>query len=159
MKRRAFHMLALLSCFALALPGCNEEPPTHQRVTIAGKTFNLELALTPAQIERGLMFRETLPDDGGMLFVFPGAQVRSFWMKNCLIPIDVVFLDPAGRIVSIREMTPPEPDTPDSEQEHYSSRWPAQFAIELYGGRADKLGLKTNQIIQLPLEELKDLVR
>lgn len=142
-----------------ALTACNEKTPTHQQVTLANKSFNLELALTDAQIERGLMHRDSLPDDGGMLFVFPDAQVRSFWMKNCLIPIDVIYLDPTGRIVSIQNMTPPDPNTPENELPLYSSRWRAQFAIELFGGRADKLGLKTDQIIKLPLEYLKNLVR
>ena len=67
--------------------------------------FRPELALTPAQQRRGLMFRKTAPADG-MLFVFPRATSGGFWMKNTLVPLRIVFFDTAGRSVRRLEMTP-----------------------------------------------------
>jgi uncharacterized membrane protein (UPF0127 family) len=67
----------------------------------------LELAVTPEEIGTGLMFRPSLPDDQGMLFLFEVERVPSFWMKNTLIPLDLVFLDGRGRIVEIIENAQP----------------------------------------------------
>lgn len=160
--RRPLIVVALLLAAVSALIGCgNAAPSTPKRMSIelAGQTFTMDLALTNAQIRRGLMGVESLPDDRGMLFVFPDEQRRSFWMKNCLIPLDAIFLDSDGRIVSIRHMSPPPPDRPDYALQRYSSRWPAQFAIEIRGGLADELGLETGQQLDLPLERLKAMVR
>ncbi|MBI1370855.1 MAG: DUF192 domain-containing protein [Planctomycetes bacterium] len=146
--------LALL----LLLVGCKETPtapPDKIQVTLGGQTISLELALTEAQIEHGLMERATLDANAGMIFVFKDAAVRDFWMKNCLIPIDVIFTDSTGRVVSIRTMT--VPDKGDALPPSYSSYWPAQFAVELNGGRAAELGIHEGDRLDLPVDELKRL--
>ena len=70
------------------------------------KTFNLELATTPAQRQRGLMFRDSLPQDGGTIFVFDEPEVLSFWMRNTRIPLDIAYIDSEGRILDILPLEP-----------------------------------------------------
>ncbi len=136
----------------------NGEKPVLEQVILNGHAVMMELALTPDQRARGLMGREALADDEGMLFVYPDrdpypAEV-SFWMKDCLIPIDVIFISREGKIVSIHEMEPPAPGTPDEDLPAYPSGGPVQFAIELRGGLAGELGLETGRLIDLRADYL-----
>jgi uncharacterized membrane protein (UPF0127 family) len=162
-RRRAATAAAIVAVVAItsvALPSCDQEAvPTNQKVTLGSKEYNLELALTEAQISRGLMFRESLADDGGMLFVFRGEALRQFWMKNCLIDLDALFMDRTGLIVHKVRMYAPDPNIPEQDLPRYSSKYPAQFVIELAAGTADKLGLKPGDRVSLPIERLKELVR
>ncbi|MCZ7600205.1 MAG: DUF192 domain-containing protein [Gammaproteobacteria bacterium] len=73
-------------------------------VAIGGETFTLELALDAAARSRGLMYRDHIAADGGMLFVFPNVARRHFWMKNCPVDMDILFLDDDGVITTIMEM-------------------------------------------------------
>ena len=99
-------------------------PPGQAWVILETDTVQAEVARTPEQREQGLMYREDLPGGKGMLFVFPDVQIRSFWMKNTFIPLDIAYLDADLRIVDIRAM---EPESLDS---HPSSS-PAMFALEV----------------------------
>ncbi len=146
-------MLLLLA----TLGGCEGEAggDKYEWVTINDQKFKLELAITEDQIQTGLMNRASLGENEGMLFIFGEARPRRFWMKNCLIPIDVIYLDPQGRVVSMLEMKPPAKGTPDDEQIYYPSQYPAQFAIELNGGMARKLKVEMGQKIPLDLRGLK----
>ncbi|MGH9161416.1 MAG: DUF192 domain-containing protein [Vicinamibacteraceae bacterium] len=72
-----------------------------------GVQVSLEVAATEEERQRGLMFREELAPDVGMIFVFPEPGANGFWMKNTLIPLDMFWLEPDGRIVAIRESVPP----------------------------------------------------
>lgn len=124
-----------------------------EQVVLNGHTVEMELAVTPVQRETGLMGREALADDEGMLFVMPDedpfpAEI-GFWMKDCLIPIDVIFINREGIITAIHEMQPPEPGTPDHELPVYYSNGPVQFAIELRGGLAAEIGLNVGDLIEL----------
>ncbi|NVO55369.1 DUF192 domain-containing protein [Rhodobacteraceae bacterium B1Z28] len=74
--------------------------------------FNIELAVTPQERSRGLMFRESLPDRSGMLFVFDPPQPVAFWMKNTLIPLDMIFLDQTGTVTRVHEGAVPGDLTP-----------------------------------------------
>jgi len=143
----------------LGLVGCDPAPAGYQRVIIQGERFDLELAVTPEAREKGLMGRESVPEDGGMLFVFPDLARRGFWMKNCLTDIDLIFLDARGNVTAVHAMTPEPLDTPDSQLTIYSSDYPAQFAVELRGGKAAELGVEPGERIDLPLEKLKRLAR
>jgi uncharacterized protein len=132
-------------------------------VLLQGRKFTMELALTDEQRATGLMGRESLADDRGMLFVFPDtkpfpAEV-SFWMKNCLMPIDVIFISREGKITAIHEMHPPLPGTPDNELTVYPSNGRVQFAIELRGGLAEELGLQVGDDLELRLDYLIGLAR
>jgi len=132
-------------------------------VELGGRLFELELALTDEERMQGLMFRDEIAENGGMIFVYPPVEpfpaVLNFWMKNCLVPIDVIFLNPKGIITAIHEMQPPEPSTSDDELIRYSSNLPAQFAIELRGGMAAELGLTAGSRVELPMDELLKLAR
>ncbi len=136
--------------------------PTHQEIAIGGETWMLELALDDDSIRRGLMHRETIPDDGGMLFIFPDSDYRSFWMAYCLVDIDLIFLDGRGTITALHEMKiEPPRETGESELaynarlKNYESAFPARFAIELPAGSIERLQLRVNQNIPLDLDALK----
>lgn len=138
-----------------------EEEILFEEVELAGRVFKLELALTDEERALGLMWRELLAEDQGMLFVYPDREPYptelGFWMKNCLIPIDVIFLSRNGYITAIHEMQPPEPGTPDQELAGYYSEGPAQFAIEIRGGLAAELGLQEGDYINLSGDYLMGL--
>ncbi|MFP4355158.1 MAG: DUF192 domain-containing protein [Phycisphaerae bacterium] len=112
------------------------EPPT---VTINGHTFQVELALTEPQRRTGLMGRTELAEDRGMLFVFGRAQPLSFYMKNCEIPLDVAFIDASKRIVKIHTM---QVEWDRVGRRNYHSGADVQYALEVYGGVLEKLGIK-----------------
>ncbi len=130
---------------------------------LGGRLFELELALTDEARTQGLMYRDKIAENGGMIFVYPPTEpfpaVLNFWMKNCLVPIDVIFLNPKGIITAIHEMQPPEPGMSDDELTRYSSKLPAQFAIELRGGMAAELGLTTGSRVGLPMDDLLNMAR
>ena len=97
-------------------------------IKVDGISVRIELAQTPKEQEQGLMFREHLPENQGMLFVYPYPQILSFWMRNTFIPLDIAFIDHKGLIVSIQQMQPLE------EEKSYVSPVPAQYALEMNQG-------------------------
>jgi uncharacterized membrane protein (UPF0127 family) len=153
---------------AASITGCEQAgTPVEggiERVEIGGRTFNLELAMTPASRTLGLGGRESVPEDGGMLFVFPDAQQRTFWQYGCLTAIDIAFVDPIGYVTAIHTM-PTEPPRGESESDFayrnrlpsYPSRYRAQFAIELAPGMFESLGIKEGDRLSIPMERLKTL--
>jgi uncharacterized membrane protein (UPF0127 family) len=159
--------LALLA--AMLCAGCGGgNGPAFETVTIRGETFELEVAADEPSRVRGLMDRPSIPAGGGMLFIFPDANIRSFWMANCLVDIDVIFLDSQGRITAqhrMKALSPRREDESDFEyqgrmrQEEYSSMFAAQFAIELKAGTLDRLDLEFQERIDLDLPRLKALPR
>lgn len=108
-----------------------------QRIIIAGVPLFIETAQTDDERQRGLMFRESLPHDQGMLFVFPTAEIQSFWMRNTFIPLDIAFISSAGIIVDIQHMKPVD------ESMLYTSRAPALYALEVTAGWFTKHGIET----------------
>ncbi len=139
-----------------------------EAVTIAGHTFCLELSADLPSRGQGLMNRQSIAEEGGMLFVFPGADIRSFWMANCLVDIDLIFLDPMGRVTATHRMVtlpPRRADEPVLDYERraraqsYFSRLPAQFAVELKSGWLDRLGVAVDDKIELDLARLKASAR
>jgi uncharacterized membrane protein (UPF0127 family) len=105
--------------------------------------FYLELAITPDEHEKGLMFRRDLPDDWGMLFIYPDEAPRSFWMQNTFISLDMVFIDAGGEVVNIVEEAVPLTRTPRR------STGPARYVLEIRGGLAAELGLEAGQQVEL----------
>lgn len=112
--------------------------------TGAEHNFNVELALTPGQQKRGLMFRTHLDADSGMLFWFgPQEEERSFWMKNTLIPLDIVFIKQDGTIHHIHENAQPGDVTTG-----ILSNGPVSAVLEINAGRAAELGLKPGDKVE-----------
>ena len=98
--------------------------------------FEIEIADTPTSRMQGLMFREKLDADKGMLFVFDKVSLQSFWMQNTLIPLDMIFIKSDGTIAKIHPMAKPKDLT------MISSGRPVKAVLEINGGQAEKLGLK-----------------
>jgi len=107
--------------------------------------FMVELALTPAQQSQGLMFREDMAADHGMLFVFSDVRPHSFWMKNTLIPLDIIFIRADATIAHIAERTIPLSETPIPSGE------PVRSVLELNGGATERLGIKVGDRVSHPL--------
>ena len=123
-------------------------PEDAGQAVLAGRVFDLEIADTPEERRRGLSHRAHLPADAGMLFVFDAELALSFWMKDTLLPLDVLFLDKVRRIVDIQTMTP-QPGAADAELKVYPSRQPAMYALEINAGTAEKLGLTIGMAVEL----------
>ena len=98
--------------------------------------FEVELAVTPEQQARGLMHREEMAADAGMLFVFEPVRPVSFWMRNTLISLDMLFVGADGRIVNIGERTVP------LSEESVPSDGPVRAVLEINGGLSDMLGIR-----------------
>ncbi len=160
--------LALLALL-LALPSCDQGEADTRVVEIRGREFVLELALDEATRQKGLMGREYIAPEGGMLFVFPeaGREPRGFWMGHCRTDIDIIFLDAGQRITAMHHMQQERPIRPgETEAEYerslprYSSRLPTQFAIELAGGTLETFEppLKVGERLVFEAEDLKERV-
>ncbi|MEM6459992.1 MAG: DUF192 domain-containing protein [Planctomycetota bacterium] len=147
-----FTVLAVCAC-------AGDETTGTQRVEIADKTFTLELAMTRQTRYRGLSGRDHVADDGGMLFVFPNEARREFVMRDCLVPIDILFLDPTGRVMNTHAMAVEPPDTPERRLRRYPSDGPTSLAIELAGGTVARLGVTPGDTVALPVLELKRRAR
>ncbi|RDE06973.1 DUF192 domain-containing protein [Sphingomonas aracearum] len=159
--RAAFLPALAAGLIAAALPGCTpgtanataEAKQTLLPVTVTGAkgvhTFKVEVAKTPAEQERGLMFRTDIPQDGGMLFYpYPAAggppQVASFWMKNTPSALDLIFIRADGTIATIAENAVPFSEAPIGSGE------PVAAVLELLGGRAAALGIAEGDKVSWP---------
>jgi uncharacterized membrane protein (UPF0127 family) len=108
--------------------------PGHAWIIFGKDTVVAEVARTPEDREQGLMYRQEVPDGTGMLFVFDDAQVRSFWMQNTYVGLDIAFLDASFNVVDIQQM---EPMTTDPHE----STAPAMFALEVRKGWFEEHGI------------------
>ncbi len=140
--RNVLAVVALL--LAMPMAGCSQNAGEAEGVqtipvtiAAAGKAhvFNVEVARTDEEQDRGLMFRTNLPANGGMIFPFKKPRIGSFWMKNTLIPLDMFFIRADGSIDRIAENTIPE------SLEPVVSGGEVSAVLELAGGTAAKLGI------------------
>ena len=104
-------------------------------VTIAGHKATIEVASTDAQRSNGLMHRRMLPENRGMLFIFPDIAMHGMWMMNTYVPLSVAFLDREGRIINIEDMQPQTQNT-------HSAAKPAKYALEMNLGWFAKRNIK-----------------
>ena len=134
-------VLMLITCAACASDGPSVE--------LGGKTFAVEIADTSEKQALGLMFRDSMEADQGMLFIFPKEVPRSFWMKNTRIPLDIMYFDKERKMVSISADTPPCKVT---RCPSYPSTGPAMYVLELNAGAAKKLGVGEGDTLTLKLD-------
>lgn len=150
----------VLAVLALAVSGYlamqRMVTPTGQSITLAvdadplvaetrggDKTFTIEIADDPGEREQGLMFRESMDDDHGMLFIFERPQVASFWMRNTPMPLDLLFVGQDGRVKSIKQ------GEPFSEAVIASSE-PVRFVLELKAGISKAAGISNGDLLRHP---------
>ncbi len=134
-------VLMLVSCVA-----CASGDPS---VVLGGKRFKVEIADTQEEQALGLMFRESMPADEGMIFLFPNEAQRGFWMKNTRIPLDIMYFDKDLKMVSISADTPP---CRVSRCPSYPSSKPAMYVLELNAGTASELGVGPGDRLTLDLD-------
>jgi uncharacterized membrane protein (UPF0127 family) len=120
----------------------------HVTLTVAGRTVTAELAITPAERGRGLMHRTELGENDGMLFLFPTSEPRTFWMRNTLIALDIIYLDEDGVVLNVEEAPP------GVERPGFHSRGPARMVLELNRGWSKAAGLEPGARIEVPPDVL-----
>ncbi len=104
-------------------------------VVLGDDTVFAEVAATAEERREGLMYREDLPEGTGMLFVFPDEAMRSFWMSNTYLPLDIAFISSSNRVVDIKQMEPEDTDLTDSDA-------PAMYALEVIQGWFESQGIE-----------------
>lgn len=114
------------------------------------RPVTIEIADTPQERAQGLMFRRDLPAGRGMLFIYEHPQPVSFWMRNTLIPLDLIFLDTQGVIRHIHRMARPLDETPIPGAAIGDPRPERLMVLEIAGGEADRLGLAVGQAMAHP---------
>jgi len=107
--------------------------------------FAVELAITPQEQAKGLMFRESLPRMGGMLFVYAQERDVSFWMRNTVIPLDMLFIDVEGRVLRVHDNAIPLDETP------IRAGGPTIAVLEINGGLAETLGIEAGAEVRSPV--------
>lgn len=129
---------AMLCCAACAVG--------QSYVELKGQRFAVEIADTQEKQALGLMFRDSLPDDHGMLFIFPREAPRSFWMKNTRIPLDIMYFGSDLALVSVSENAQP---CRVRQCPGYPSAGPAKYVLELNAGKASELGVAPGDTLTL----------
>ena len=148
MKGRLVPILLLL--LILAPAGCRQKQASLLPVTsmqIGAERFDLEMAVSPHDQEVGLMHRDSLDPDHGMIFPFPMEQTQRFWNHDVHFPLDLIFLGASANVVSLKHMDAYNEKTVASDA-------PAQYVIELNAGTVARLGVKVGDHLDLPKDVL-----
>jgi uncharacterized protein len=151
MRRRLQFFLSTLAFVAFAMAAALESPSAVelQPLEIVSKTgvhtFAVEMAVTPEDQARGLMFRRELPEGQGMLFDFQREQPATFWMKNTYVSLDMIFIRADGRILRIAENTVP------LSEALVPSGGPVRAVLEVVAGTARKLGIAPGDRVAHPI--------
>ncbi len=150
-SRRRFLSLAALTALVL-FTACGNNDSKHAAspktaddrfaIKVGERVVQMQLALLPAETQRGLMHRKSMGENEGMLFVFDRPQQMSFWMRNTLIPLDIGYLDPAGELKEIYPMYP-------HDENPVASRGRMQFALEMNQGWFRAAGVKPGAKLDL----------
>jgi hypothetical protein len=123
---------------------CPFQLPTAT-IHVNGYALEVELAATPDARVCGLSNRVALPDNSGMLFIYPTLRLRTFWMKNTFIPLSIAFLDDSGLVISIQHMTPMQTD------ERYRSPQSVRYALEVNQSWFAEHGIGVGDIVEMKL--------
>ena len=139
------HSLALLLCSTLLLTtACAGE---GRWVELGGERYRVEVADGHEERARGLMFRDSLEEGHGMLFIHDREERQAYWMKNTRIPLDILYFDASLQLVSQQRNVPP--CSAGDRCPSYPSQAPALYVLELNAGEADRLELKEGIVLQL----------
>ncbi len=114
------------------------------KITIGGVPALVEVAATPQDRQKGLMYRTKLGENEGMLFVFPSPEFQSFWMKNTLIPLDLGYFDSFGKLTDVHTMSP------DNGASFYNSSGRILYAVEMNAGWYKKNNIRRSAKLELP---------
>ncbi len=142
-NRKLIVVLVIVSIIGIAM-GLNlhldksPNPKSTASVTINNARVFVEVAQTPAEKQKGLMFREYMAEDEGMLFILDSTGIYSFWMKNTLIPLDLIWFDENWRIVDIKQNVPPCTVPTDQRCPSYTPKLPVRYTLEVNGGWVEK---------------------
>ncbi len=115
--------------------------PRLTELRVGGETVRVEIADDPEERRRGLMHRDSLPEDTGMLFVYSEERTLSFWMRNTRIPLDIAYVDQRGVIVDVQTMSP-------QSDRLYESAAPAMYALEMEAGWFEEHGVSVGDRIE-----------
>lgn len=141
-------LIAALSALAVLLPGLAAAACAPETVEVRGPAgmarFTVDVADDGAERAQGLMFRESMPASAGMLFVYEAPQRASFWMKNTLIPLDMIFADETGRVTRVHENAVPHDTTPIDGGDA------VRFVLEINGGLAARMGIEAGAELRHP---------
>jgi uncharacterized membrane protein (UPF0127 family) len=149
-SRRRFLPLFAVATFALlAACGNTEKKPVEPKsvedrfpIKVGDQTVQMQVAILPAETQKGLMYRKALGADEGMIFLFDRPQQMSFWMRNCEIPLDIGYFDPDGKLKEVYPMYP-------HDERPVESLGVRRFALEMNQGWYRKNGLKPGDAIDL----------
>ncbi len=137
--------IVLFSIFLLS--GGKASPDSNKKslvpLTVKGKTIWVEVVKTEEDKTKGLMFRDDLGRDEGMLFVYDREEILTFWMKNTPLPLSIAFLDSRGKVVDLQDMTPFSIKT-------HASAYPARYALEMNQGWFKRNGVSVGDTIKIP---------
>ncbi|MBW2984602.1 DUF192 domain-containing protein [Candidatus Woesearchaeota archaeon] len=131
----------ILIIFLILLIGCTA--PENQ-VCFEDNCFEVELAITQNEHNKGLMYREHLDKDKGMLFIFEQPDDYGFWMKNTLVPLDIIWIDENREVIFISKDTQPCEEDPCPS---VNPGKPAKYVLELNAGTADEIGLAEGDLL------------
>ncbi|WP_332700506.1 DUF192 domain-containing protein [Devosia sp.] len=134
-----------IAAVALPLAACSDEGKLVLHSSTGEHSFNVEIVDTPETRAEGLMFRQELADDAGMLFDFKEERQVSFWMRNTFIPLDMIFVGADGVVKTIHVNARPQDPT------SIPSQVPVQFVLEIPGGRSVEIGLQPGDTMEHPL--------
>lgn len=169
-NRLGWRVVLVAGALCALAAGCEEgveaaSPADRFGVAIAGRVFQLEMALDAATQFRGLSGRGEIEPYGGMVFAHASPQPLAMVMRDCPAPIDVAFLDHRGRVIATHAMVPEPPRGPDESRGDYERRlrvYPsgrhASFAVEVAGGRLAELGVASGDVFHGDWEALIDRV-
>jgi len=138
----------------IALAGCSQSDPSDRvslrlhPVTIQGHELRVEIAADAQKRELGLGYRSSLPENGGMLFVFPQVQPQNFWMKNCLIDLDIAYIGDDGKIVDVLRMKTVPPAERTRPSVHYPSSRPVRYVLETNAGWFESKGIGPGALVE-----------
>ena len=147
-KTFGLHMLILAFAVYQCSPQSNDSPKQQAQaaalptIKVGAKTLQVEIVQNDEERMRGLMHRDQLPAEQGMLFVFEEAQIQSFWMRNTFIALDIAFIDANGKIIDIQRMTPLD------ETKSYQSPAPVPYVLEVNAGWFERNGIGVGETVK-----------